>query len=92
MLKDGFLDTSNYDPNHHLFTNNFKAKLGCIKDEVQGDVILEAVLLKPKAYSLRTLRQKTCKKAAKGVQRCIREALSHEEYAAVYRNRMKLES
>ena len=85
MLKDGLLDTSNYDQNHQLFTNNFKAKLGCIKDEVQGDVILEAVLLKPKAYSLRTLREKTCKKAAKGVQRCIREALSHEEYAAVYR-------
>ena len=86
MLKDGLLDTSNYDQNHPLFTDNNKAKLGCIKDEVQGDFILEAVLLKPKAYSLRTLREKTCKKAAKGVQKCIREGLSHEEYAAVYRH------
>ena len=47
---------------------------------------MEAVLLKPKAYSLRTLRQETCKNTAKGVQKCIREALTHEEYAEVYRS------
>jgi hypothetical protein len=86
MLQDGLLDTSNYKCDHPLFSETHKAKLGCIKDEVEGDVILEAVFLKPKAYSLRTLRQETSKNTAKGVQKCIREALTHEEYAQVYRN------
>ena len=83
MLRDQLLDTSNYPPTHPLFTNNFKAKLGCIKDEVEGDRILEAVLLKPKCYSLLTNSANTCKKTAKGVQRCVRKAISHQAFKDV---------
>src|SRR5271167_673034 len=84
MLRDQLLDTSNYPPTHPLFTNNFKAKLGCIKDEVEGDRILEAVLLKPKCYSLLTNSANTCKTTAKGVQRCVRKAISHQAFKDVY--------
>ena len=47
---------------------------------------MEAVLLKPKAYFLRTLSQETSKNTAKGVPKCIREALTHKDYATVFRN------
>ena len=90
MLRDGLLDTSNYPTNHPLFTENFKAKLGCIKDEVEGERIEEAVLLKPKCYSLLTNTLKTCKKTAKGVQRCVRTAISHQEYKNVYLHNMQV--
>src|SRR3977135_3933616 len=52
MVEDELLDKSNYPHDHHLFSERLKAVLGCIKDEVVGERILEAVLLKPKAYSL----------------------------------------
>ena len=85
MLRDGLLDTSNYPINHPLFTEDFKAKLGCIKDEVEGQIITESVLLKPKAYSLKTSSSKTDKKTAKGVQYCVRKAIPHEDYVNVYK-------
>ena len=66
MLQDGLLDTSNYPNDHALFSDNYKAKLGCIKDECAGQVIQEACLLKPKCYSLNT--SDGSKKTAKGVQ------------------------
>jgi hypothetical protein len=85
MLRDKLLDTSNYPINHPLFTNDFKAKLGCIKDEVEGQTIIESVLLKPKAYSLKTSSNKTDKKTAKGVQYCVRRAIPHDDYVNVYK-------
>ena len=54
MLQDGLLDSSNYRPQHPLFSNRHKAQLGCIKDEVEGEQLVEAVLLKPKCYSMQT--------------------------------------
>ena len=82
MLQDGLLDTSNYPNDHALFSDNYKAKLGCIKDECAGQVIEEACLLKPKCYSLKT--SDGSKKTAKGVQRCIREKFAHEDYVLVW--------
>ena len=83
MLEDGLLDTSNYPLDHPLFTEKYKAKLGCIKDECEGKVIEEACLLKPKCYSLKTFVGS--KKTAKGVQRCVREKFEHEDYVLVWR-------
>src|SRR5271156_6647352 len=59
MLRDGLLHTSNYPDLHPLRTDKYKAVLGCIKDEVEGDRIVEAVLLKPKCYSSLTENSKT---------------------------------
>src|SRR2546428_2024262 len=80
MIDDGLLDTSNYPNNHPLFSNQFKAKLGCIKDEVPGEVIKQAILLKPKCYSISTVSGKGKKMTAKGVQFCIRDKFTHEQY------------
>ena len=85
MLRDKLLDTSNYPESHPLFTNVNKARLGFIKDEVEGESIIEAVLLKPKAYSMKTSCQKTDKKTVKGIQKCVRKAIPHEEYVKVFK-------
>ena len=90
MLRDGLLDSSNYPQDHVLFSNQFKAHLGCIKDEVEGEVITEAVLLKPKCYSMITKSGKINKKTAKGVQYCVRQAIRHESYVQVYQQRLEL--
>ena len=90
MKRDGLLDTSNYPLNHTLFSNNCKAKLGCIKDEVEGEKIVEAVLLKPKCYSMMTESGLNNKKTAKGVQYCVRQALAHSTYLETYQRQLEI--
>ena len=89
MLRDGLLDSSNFPQNHGLFSIANKAKLGCIKDEVPGEVLLEAVLLKPKCYSMVTVSGKE-KKTAKGVQYCVRQAISHDKYREVFERQIEI--
>src|SRR5277367_5758015 len=56
MARDGLLDASNFPRTHAHFSNRYKAVLGCIKDELPGAVVKEAVLLKPKCYSINSSR------------------------------------
>ena len=79
MLRDGLLDSSNFPRTHQLYSVNNKAKLGCIKDELEGEIIEETVLLKPKCYSMITHRESE-KKRAKGLQSCVRQSLTHAKY------------
>jgi hypothetical protein len=90
MRRDGLLDTSNYPTNHPLFTNEYKAKLGCIKDEVEGETIVEAVLLKPKCYSMITESGLKNKKTAKGVQYCVKQALAHATYVEAFNHQLEI--
>jgi hypothetical protein len=85
MLREGLLDSSNYPPEHPLFSNKHKAQLGCIKDEVKGEPVEEAVFLKPKCYSMKTVGGKVNKKRAKGVQFCVKERISHETFVQVFK-------
>src|SRR6202020_2832470 len=48
MFRDGLLDSSNYPREHVLHSDRFKARVGCIKDEVEGEKLVDAVLLKAK--------------------------------------------
>ena len=89
MLRDGLLDSSNFPRTHRLYSVNNKAKLGCIKDELEGEIIAEAVLLKPKCYSMIT-HSGSEKKRAKGVQSCVRQSLTHEKYYEVYERQMEI--
>jgi hypothetical protein len=89
MLRDGLLDSSNFPRQHALFSNANKAKLGCIKDELAGEVIREAVLLKPKCYSMQTVMGYE-KKTAKGVQYCVRQAISHDKYREVFERQIEV--
>jgi hypothetical protein len=85
MLQDQQLfDTSDYDPNHFLYSCDNKKVLGKMKDECAGSVVDEFVGLRSKMYSLiyrdRELKEK---KTAKGVKRKVVEAkLRHETYKA----------
>jgi hypothetical protein len=85
MFRDGLLDSSNYPREHVLHSDRFKARLGCIKDEVEGEKLVEAVLLKPKCYSMQTASGKVCKKRAKGVQYCVKNRIPHEKFVQVFR-------
>ena len=89
MLRDGLLDSSNFPVSNKLFNNTNKAKLGCIKDELAGEILLETVLLKPKCYSMLTVTGKE-KKTAKGVQYCIRQAIPHSKYLEVYQRQIEV--
>uniref|UniRef100_A0A1I8GQP5 WW domain-containing protein n=1 Tax=Macrostomum lignano TaxID=282301 RepID=A0A1I8GQP5_9PLAT len=79
------LDTSNYPQEHALFSNDLKARLGCIKDEAAGARFEEWLLLRPKLYSFKASSQAAEKKKAKGVQGCIvKKELAHSDYLRVF--------
>ena len=89
MARDGLLDSSNFPSSHPLYSVTNKAKLGCIKDEMSGNVLREAVLLKPKCYSMLAVSGAE-KKTAKGLQYCVRQRLSHTKYFEVYNRQLEL--
>ena len=87
MCRDGLLDTSNYPPSHPLFSNTYKARLGCIKDEAAGKPFFEIILLRPKAYSLRMADPSlNAIRRAKGVRRCtLMSEIGHDDYVSAYK-------
>ena len=44
--------------------------------ELNGDIVLEAVFLKPKAYTVKTLQ--TVKQSAKGVNKHVKKSIHHD--------------
>lgn len=82
MMHDGLLDTSNYPPNHLLFSNKNASKVGLCKDESEAKVTyIEWVFLRPKCYSLLTQECQNSMRKAKGVQQCVvKNRLCHEDY------------
>ena len=66
-------DTSEYPPDHFLFSTRNKKVLGKFKDEVHGTPVQEFVGLRPKMYSLlynengKTVEKKVAKGIAKNV-------------------------
>ena len=86
MKKDELLDSSNYPPDHPLFSNACKARLGCIKDECEGLPCLEWLLLRPKCYSMLMANRKE-KKRAKGVRRfTVGKQIRHGHYRDIFRS------
>lgn len=85
-LKDkGVLDTSNYPMDHLLYSSKYKAQLGCIKDESAGGLILEAIFLKPKLYSLLGSLPEQSKKRAKSIAKAVlKNEVSHMDYLDAY--------
>ncbi len=88
MKRDQLLDSSNFPLNHPLFSNECKARLGCVKDEAEGMGFLEWVLLRPKCYSMLTSDKKE-KKRAKGVRRfTLVKEIRHHHYREAYENQV----
>ena len=76
-------DTSNYLPEHLLFSKTNAKVLGKIKDECALTPAVEFVGLRPKIYSLLMADSKE-KKTAKGVSKTvIRKTLRHRNYKEV---------
>ena len=74
LMNDGLLDTSNYPENHPMYSVKYKADLRCIKDEAEGNVFKEFILLKPKLYAMTYVDSNiNPKKRAKGVRRVTLE-------------------
>ena len=74
------LDSSNYNTNHFLYSNNNRARLGCFKDETGGREIAEMILLRPKMYSMKYKDNDDSIKRAKGISRCIVKDMKHKAY------------
>lgn len=89
MCQEKLLDTSNYPPNHAYFSNECKAKLGCIKDEAAGKPFVEWILLRPKCYSMLTGDGKEIKRA-KGVRLAtIFNEITHKMYRGSYKKQKR---
>ena len=83
-------DTSEYPPDHFLFSTRNKKVLGKFKDEVHGTPVQEFVGLRPKMYSLlynengKTVEKKVAKGIAKNV---TKREIRHEHYKECMFNR-----
>jgi len=92
MVEEGLLDTSNYPKSNPLYSEKFKARLGCIKDESRGFPFKEWILLRPKAYSMQSAtngNEGKDVKRAKGVRRAtLRKEITHATFREAYMSEM----
>lgn len=73
------LDTSNYEASHPLYSVRNEGRLLCVKDEMAGIPIQEAVFIKAKCYSI--LCNNVCTKKLKGVsKRAVEKKLTFDHY------------
>ena len=79
MMKHADLyDTSNYSPDHQLFSDTNKKVIGKMKDELGGRLMTEFIGLRPKMYSY---DGEDSGKRAKGVKKSVlKKTLTHEDY------------
>ena len=71
-------DTSNYPPDHPLFSTANKKVIGKFKDELGGRLMTEFIGLRPKMYSY---DGEDSGKRAKGVKKSVlKKTLTHEDY------------
>ena len=71
-------DTSNYSPDHQLFSDTNKKVIGKFKDELGGKVLTEFIGIRPKMYSY---VGEDSGKRAKGVKKSVlKNTITHEDY------------
>ena len=74
-----YFDCSEYKDDHPLYCLNNKKVLGKFKDELSNNPAIQFVGLKPKMYSLKTVKGESNR--AKGMStRIVRKKLCHEDY------------
>ena len=81
-----YFDSSNYPIDHPLYSAINKARLGCFKDETEGQEIEEMILLKPKMYSIKYKNHSRGIKRAKGLSKVNVRRMTHDDYKDVFRN------
>ena len=73
------MDYSDLPKENPLSSDHNKKRIGCLKDEMAGEVIEEVVALRPKLYAVKT--KQNVHKKAKGIQKCVLEKkLTFEDY------------
>ena len=82
------LDLSDYPKDHHLHSELNKKVPLKLSDELNGDIVMEAVFLKPKAYSVKTLQK--VKQSAKGVSKHVKKTLHHDKFKEVLKSKSPL--
>ena len=82
------LDLSYYPKDHHLHSEMNKKVPLKLSDELNGDIVMEAVFLKPKAYSVKTLQK--VKQSAKGVSKHVKKTLHHDKLKDVLKSKSPL--
>ncbi|MEO1519077.1 MAG: hypothetical protein AAFV95_29015, partial [Bacteroidota bacterium] len=78
------IDTSNYPPSHPMYSTVNKAKLGCFKDETDGQTLEEMILLRPKMYSMKYKHSDTSIKRAKGISKRIVKNMRHDMFREAF--------
>ena len=82
-------DTSDYDKRHPLYSRVNCKKIGCMKDENNGNLAKHFVGISPKMYCI--VGPDVDKKAAKGVKKyIIKSKLRYQTYNNVLKNQTKL--
>ena len=82
------LDLSDYPKNHHLHSVSNKQVSLKSSDELNGDIVWEAVSLKPKAYSVETMQ--AVKQSAKVVSKHVKKTLHHDQFKDVLKSNSPL--
>ena len=59
-----------------------------LSDELNGDNVMEAVFLKPKSYSVKTIQ--AVKQRAKGVRKHVKNTLHHDKFNDVLKSKSPL--
>ncbi|XP_015787958.1 uncharacterized protein LOC107364979, partial [Tetranychus urticae] len=73
------MDFCDYPKNHSLHSEENKKKLGYLKDETNGDPIIEIIALKSKMYLIRSVNSE--RKTAKGVQKhVVKSQILQDDY------------
>ena len=73
-------DTSNYLPDHRLFSDANQKVIGKFKDELGGKAMKEFVGIRPKMYSY--IGEESGKRAKGVKQSVLRKTISHDNYKA----------
>lgn len=74
----GIVDTSNYPPDHELFSSDVRNLTGYLKNENPNDPIIEVIAVRSKTYCIVT--QKDQQNKCKGVKSNVKDAISADEY------------
>ncbi|MPC33549.1 hypothetical protein E2C01_026904 [Portunus trituberculatus] len=80
-----FLDTSKFPTNHPCYRGDRKGQLGLFKSETGCSLIKEAIILKPKMYSL-LLKDGKQVSRGKGIPAHHQRKLIHQEYRGALNN------
>ena len=99
LKRAGVMDFSNLDKSHALYSEENKKVPGFLKNELPNRKIYEAVGVKSKSYCIKTHKGKcvkegeracTCKMAAKGVKRSVKDRLTFEDYMSCLVDKVQL--